>query len=103
TAPACRPPDIPDPAGPIPQPPRCEIMVRTPETPRRPSSMLARAADVGYRDERNFPFTKDRLEDGVITGGFNLHPSDGGGVPVHHSAVREAIPCTPGPDGRLVR
>jgi acyl-CoA synthetase (AMP-forming)/AMP-acid ligase II len=57
---------------------------------------LARAADVGYRDVRNCPFIKDRLEDVVITGGFNLHPRDGGGIPLQHSTVFEAVLCNAG-------
>lgn len=47
--------------------------------------------DIGYIDERGFVFIKDRIRDVVITGGFNVYPSDVEAVLGQHPAVKECI------------
>lgn len=47
--------------------------------------------DVGMLDERGFLYLKDRLRDVVITGGFNVYPSDIEAVLVKHPAVYECV------------
>lgn len=47
--------------------------------------------DVGYFDERGCLFIKDRIRDVVITGGFNVYPSDVEDALCRHPAVRECV------------
>ena len=47
--------------------------------------------DVGLIDERGYLFLKDRLRDVIITGGFNVYPSDVEASLAHHPAVREVV------------
>lgn len=47
--------------------------------------------DVGVIDERGFVFIKDRIRDVIITGGFNVYPSDVEAVLGAHPAVRECV------------
>jgi fatty-acyl-CoA synthase len=47
--------------------------------------------DVGYIDERGFVFIKDRIRDVVVTGGFNVYPSDVEAVLGQHPAVKECV------------
>jgi len=47
--------------------------------------------DVGVIDERGFVFIKDRIRDVIITGGFNVYPSDVEAVLGTHPAVRECV------------
>jgi len=47
--------------------------------------------DVGCIDERGYLFLKDRLRDVVISGGFNVFPSDVEAVLAEHPAVYECV------------
>lgn len=47
--------------------------------------------DVGIIDERGFVFIKDRIRDVVITGGFNVYPSDVEAVLGQHPMVSECV------------
>lgn len=47
--------------------------------------------DVGVVDERGYIFIKDRIRDVVITGGFNVYPSDVEAVLGQHPAVTECV------------
>ena len=47
--------------------------------------------DVGALDERGYLFIKDRLRDVVISGGFNVYPSDVEAALVKHPAVYECV------------
>lgn len=47
--------------------------------------------DVGMLDERGFLFLKDRLGDVIISGGFNVYPSDVEAALVRHPAVYECV------------
>ena len=47
--------------------------------------------DVGVIDDRGFVFIKDRIRDVVITGGFNVFPSDVEAVLGLHPAVKECV------------
>jgi fatty-acyl-CoA synthase len=47
--------------------------------------------DVGCIDEQGFLFVKDRIRDVVITGGFNVYPSDVEAVIAQHAAVSEVV------------
>jgi fatty-acyl-CoA synthase len=47
--------------------------------------------DIGYMDERGYLFIKDRIRDVVITGGFNVYPSDVEAVLGQHPAVKECV------------
>lgn len=47
--------------------------------------------DVGYLDERGYLYIKDRLRDVVISGGFNVYPSDVEAALARHPDVREAL------------
>ncbi len=47
--------------------------------------------DIGYLDERGFLFIKDRLRDVIITGGFNVYPSDVEAALARHPAVYECV------------
>ena len=47
--------------------------------------------DVGCIDEQGYLFVKDRIRDVVITGGFNVYPSDVEAVLAQHPAVSEVV------------
>ncbi|MEJ2120119.1 MAG: AMP-binding protein [Alphaproteobacteria bacterium] len=47
--------------------------------------------DAGLLDERGYLFIKDRLRDVIISGGFNVYPSDVEAALAEHPAVRESI------------
>jgi acyl-CoA synthetase (AMP-forming)/AMP-acid ligase II len=47
--------------------------------------------DGGVVDERGFVFLKDRLRDVIITGGFNVYPSDVEAALVRHPKVHECV------------
>ena len=47
--------------------------------------------DVGMLDARGYLFLKDRLGDVIITGGFNVYPSDVEAALVRHPAVYECV------------
>ncbi|GMQ76716.1 MAG: long-chain fatty acid--CoA ligase [Gammaproteobacteria bacterium] len=47
--------------------------------------------DVGYLDDRGFLFLKDRLKDVIISGGFNVYPSDVEAALVAHPAIHECV------------
>ncbi len=47
--------------------------------------------DVGMIDERGFLYVRDRIRDVVITGGFNVYPSDVEAVLGQHPAVTECV------------
>lgn len=47
--------------------------------------------DVGVIDERGFVYIKDRIRDVVITGGFNVYPSDVEAVLGQHPDVTECV------------
>jgi fatty-acyl-CoA synthase len=47
--------------------------------------------DIGIIDERGFVFIKDRIRDVIITGGFNVYPSDVEAVLGTHPDVRECV------------
>jgi fatty-acyl-CoA synthase len=48
-----------------------------------------RTGDVGVFDDRGFLFLKDRIRDVIITGGFNVYPSDVETVIATHPAVMD--------------
>lgn len=50
-----------------------------------------RTGDVGVMDERGYLFIKDRLRDIVISGGFNIYPSDVEQALAGHPSVRECV------------
>lgn len=50
-----------------------------------------RTGDLGYVDERGFLFIKGRSKDVVITGGFNVYPSDVEDVYAQHQDIAECI------------
>lgn len=47
--------------------------------------------DIGAMDDRGFIFIKDRIRDVIVSGGFNIYPSDVEAVIGRHPAVRECI------------
>jgi len=47
--------------------------------------------DVGYLDDRGFLYLKDRLKDVIISGGFNVYPSDVEAALVAHPAIHECV------------
>jgi acyl-CoA synthetase (AMP-forming)/AMP-acid ligase II len=47
--------------------------------------------DGGVVDERGYLFLKDRLRDVIISGGFNVYPSDVEAAIVRHPAVHECV------------
>jgi len=57
------------------------------ETARTLTGGWLRTGDVGLLDDRGFLFLKDRIRDVIITGGFNVYPSDVETVIATHPAV----------------
>jgi fatty-acyl-CoA synthase len=47
--------------------------------------------DVGYLDDRGYLFLKDRLKDVIISGGFNIYPSDVEAALATHPAIHECV------------
>lgn len=47
--------------------------------------------DIGAIDDRGFVFIKDRIRDVIITGGFNVYPSDVEAVLGRHPDVKECV------------
>lgn len=47
--------------------------------------------DVGYLDGRGYLFLKDRLKDVIISGGFNIYPSDVEAALAAHPAIHECV------------
>lgn len=47
--------------------------------------------DAGILDERGYLFIKDRLRDMIISGGFNVYPTEVEGALSRHPAVRDCI------------
>jgi fatty-acyl-CoA synthase len=47
--------------------------------------------DAGEMDERGYLFIRDRLRDVIISGGFNVYPSDVEATVVQHPAVHDCI------------
>jgi acyl-CoA synthetase (AMP-forming)/AMP-acid ligase II len=47
--------------------------------------------DVGCLDERGYLYLKDRLKDVIISGGFNVYPSDVEAALVAHPAIHECV------------
>lgn len=50
-----------------------------------------RTGDVGYIDDKGHLYVKDRIRDVVISGGFNVYPSDVEAALAKHPAVRECV------------
>jgi acyl-CoA synthetase (AMP-forming)/AMP-acid ligase II len=50
-----------------------------------------RTGDVGAFDARHFLFIKDRIRDVIISGGFNVYPSDVEAALGRHPAVMECV------------
>ena len=59
------------------------------ETARALVDGWLRTGDAGLLDERGFLFLRDRLRDVVITGGFNVYPSDVEAVLATHPAIAD--------------
>lgn len=47
--------------------------------------------DIGAIDERGYLFLKDRMKDVIISGGFNVYPSDVEGALTRHPSVYECV------------
>src|SRR5690606_16508634 len=50
-----------------------------------------RTGDGGYLNEQGYLFLKDRLRDVIITGGFNVYPTDVESVLGKHPAVYDCV------------
>ncbi len=50
-----------------------------------------RTGDAGIRDERGYVFIKDRIRDMIISGGFNVYPTDVEAALAQHPAVHDCI------------
>ncbi|CAN0433948.1 unnamed protein product, partial [Discosporangium mesarthrocarpum] len=47
--------------------------------------------DIGAIDERGYLYLKDRMKDVIISGGFNVYPSDVEGALTRHPSVYECV------------
>ena len=47
--------------------------------------------DVGYLDAKGYLFIKDRLKDVIISGGYNIYPSDVEAALARHPAIAESV------------
>ena len=59
------------------------------ETDRTLVDGWLRSGDAGILDERGFLFLRDRIRDVIITGGFNVYPSDVEAILATHPAVAD--------------
>jgi len=50
-----------------------------------------RTGDLGIIDDRGYVFIKDRIRDVIITGGFNVYPSDIEAVLGQHPGIKECV------------
>ena len=50
-----------------------------------------KTGDAGILDDRGYLFIKDRLKDMIISGGFNVYPTEVEAAMVQHPAVREVV------------
>jgi acyl-CoA synthetase (AMP-forming)/AMP-acid ligase II len=50
-----------------------------------------RTGDIAALDDRGYLFLKDRVRDVIITGGFNVYPSDVEAALVRHPAVQQCV------------
>ncbi|MGE3703034.1 MAG: class I adenylate-forming enzyme family protein, partial [Hyphomicrobiaceae bacterium] len=50
-----------------------------------------RTGDIGFLDEQGFLYVKDRSRDVVITGGFNVYPSDVEAAIARHPGVSDVV------------
>ena len=50
-----------------------------------------RTGDIGALDAHGYLFLKDRVRDVIITGGFNVYPSDVEAALVRHPAVQQCV------------
>src|SRR5690606_10264678 len=57
------------------------------------------SGDLGYKDEAGWVYISDRRKDMIISGGFNIYPSEVEAVLAQHPAVRDcAVVGMPDPD-----
>lgn len=64
-----------------------------------------RTGDLGRMDDRGYVFLADRMEDKIITGGFNVYPAEVEGALAEHPAIAEcAVFAIPDPKwGEAIR
>jgi acyl-CoA synthetase (AMP-forming)/AMP-acid ligase II len=59
------------------------------ESSDRPDDGWHHTGDIGYRDAEGFVYVVDRLRDMIISGGFNVHPTEVEQVVLSHPSVRD--------------